>query len=173
MKSAILLRRGVQTARIVILVFIAATAWVGRASAQTPSGPADDRLCFNPSQWMGRYPAEKGANVSRFIDLPCVHKSLRTLLPTPELRELLQSTTVDSPISVSGDYLFFTRCQPHNCAAENAMVIINTKRGDFIVGFYTRSANRSTTRWYSDGQDPLELPHEIRENFLRGHIPAP
>jgi hypothetical protein len=161
--------------RIWIAVWAALTlvTWGVDVHAQIAPAVARGPLCFDPAEWDGRYPAKPGAGAPRFIDLPCVREPLKALLPPPELRRFLETTTVDSPIRLSGRYLIVARCMAHACPAHHAMVIIDTERGDFVVGLYRRSSKGSVTSWYSNGRDPLELPPEITEQFLRKHTPAP
>ena len=85
----------------------------------------------------------------------------------------METLQVDTPIRMVDQYLIVARCEAHACPAEHAMVIIDTKRDELVVGFYRRSINGSVTRWYTNGQDPLELPAEILQQFLRQHSPAP
>lgn len=150
-----------------ISVAITLLTWGIPAHAQSAR-----KLCFDPKQWDGRYPAEQTAGAARFLDLPCVRAPLKALLPAPEFRRLFETLTVDAPIRVSGRYLIVARCMAHACPSDHAMVILDTEDQDFVVGFYRRPASGSLTRWYASGKDALELPAGILQEFLRKHTPA-
>lgn len=144
-----------------------------RAGTST-TAPADPGIsCFDPAEWIGRYPSARAAGRPRFLDLSCIRKPLQTMLPASELRRLLETMQVDSPVRMSGQYMIVARCEAHACPADHAMVFIDVQRGDLVVGIYRRTARGAATHWYSRERDPLELPPELLQEFLRQHTPAP
>ena len=139
------------------------------ASAQGQVGKAN--LCFAPSDWVGKYPSDPGNRRGRLLDLPCVREPLLTLLPKSEYRSLQSELRVDSPIELMGRFLVIARCEAHNCPAHHAMIIVDIDNANIIVGIYRRGSSNSRTTWYSAQSDPLQLPPELLEQFLRRHSP--
>jgi len=173
MKSAVAGRYNARKVWVALCIVVTLVTLGANARAATDAPDNRWTLCFEPGDWVGKYPAEKTAGRSRFIDLPCIRAPLKALLPVPEFKRLIETLQVDSPIRMVGQYLIVARCEAHACPADHAMIVIDLERGDLVVGLYRRSASGSVTRWYSNGRDPLELPPEIPQQFLRQHTPAP
>lgn len=157
------------------LVVLSATALISllaNTEAAAQDQPHKIQLCFSPSEWVGKYPTDltkpKG---SSFLELPCIRNYLTALIPSSELRTLLTRLQTDSLVEISGRFLIIARCEAHNCPAHHAMVVVDTETGDIIVGFYQRTSLSSRTTWYSGRTDPLQLPQEVLEQFLRRHVP--
>lgn len=139
------------------------------ACAQAAS--AKTSLCFSASDWVGKYPDESSVVPGRFLDLPCVQRNLQALLPRSEYQTLRSQLNVDSPIEMMGRFLIVARCEAHNCPAHHAMIVINSESAEIIVGVYRRGSASSRTTWYSTYTDPLQLPPEVLEYFLKHHTP--
>jgi len=121
------------------------------------------------SYWVDKYPSEKSPNNQ--IDLlnqPALKKTLRNLLPQQELRSL-SKYTVETPTRKVENYLIVNRCRPHNCSAETATIVIDLDSTKIWAGFFTREANRVTTRWYGSDEDYSVLPESIKKDFLARH----
>lgn len=145
----------------------------GNARAEAPTAATHTALCFEPPDWVGKYPAGKTASGPGFIDLPCIRAPLKALLPAPEFNRLMEALLVDEPIRIVGGHLIVARCEAHACPADHGMIAVDLERGTLVVALYRRSVGGSAASWYSNGRDPLELPLEIRQLFLRKHTPAP
>ena len=128
-------------------------------------------ICFTPADWIGKYPAETTRGQGSFLDLPCIKKSLLNLLPAREYKSVRTELAVDAPIGKVDRFLIVSRCQAHNCPSYHAMVIVDTESADMVVGVYQRNSSTARTIWYSTRTDPLELPKEVLERFLRRHVP--
>jgi len=148
---------------------MAAALLTFEASAQ--DSVVKDSLCFSPSEWVGKYPSESAGDTKHFLDLPCVRKSLLAMLSMSEYENLKSQLRVDSPIEMLGRFLIIAKCEAHDCPNHHAMIIIDTDSTEVIVGIYRRGMSSSRTTWYATGMDPLELPPEVQEQFLRRHNP--
>lgn len=138
------------------------------AAVVAPSAAA----CVAPQDWVGKYPADAiGPAGARFLDVPCVRAALKSMLSAADYRTFRERLAVDSPIQLMGRYLVIARCEAHNCPAHHAMLILDTQGPSVVIGIYRRASSTASTRWYSNEADPLELPPEILQRFLRAHSP--
>lgn len=156
------------------LAWLAASASFGVPAQERAAGSAGP--CFSPQDWVGKYPSEpamdgRGPAARSFLGLSCIRDALSALLPEAEYRALTSRLHADSPIAIVGRHLIVARCEAHNCPAHHAMIIVDTDSADIVVGIYRRSSSNSRTTWYSTRTDPLELPPEVLQQFLRRHAP--
>ena len=145
------------------LIFCIYLAFAGFSAAHATEAASDY------SYWVGKYPSDKLAtNRAGLLDQPKLKSTLKNLLPKQELQALLKYS-VETPAKQLGNYLVASKCQPHNCAAETATVIIDLCSQKIWVGFFTRESNRVATRWYGSEDDYSALPEEIKKDFLIRH----
>lgn len=155
----------------VLLAFIAIATFLP-ALAKDPTTATAGALCFDPAHWVGRYPAEPArAGGQAFLDLPCVQRTLRALLPASQYKAFRDELSVDSPIEEVDRYLVVSRCQTHNCPGFHAMALVDLHSGEVIVGVYRRTTSVSSAHWYWRQTDPQDLPRQLLEAFSRRHTP--
>lgn len=160
------------TTKSLILSATALLTLLAHVGAHAQDQPSKIDLCFSPSEWVGKYPTgPTKTKQTSFFDLPCVRGYVMALLPSSEYRILLSDLRTDSQIEMIGRFLIVARCEAHNCPAHHAMVVVDTESADIVVGFYRKTPSNSRTTWYSRGPDPLQLPQEVLEQFLRHHVP--
>jgi hypothetical protein len=132
------------------------------AQAQTP-------LWGDLGGWVGQYPTSRaGGKVTRILDLPAIRTQLRKLLSAAD-QKLLGSLDVEGPIASQDGFLVIDKCKPHNCPAERAMVVLDTKATRLWVGFFERRAAAVSTRWYGNADDYVALPASILQQFRERH----
>lgn len=121
------------------------------------------------SYWVDKYPSDKlAANHAGLLEQPGLKDALKKVLPKQEWRALL-SYSVETPAKKVDHYLVANKCQPHNCAAETATVVIDLSSQKIWVGFFTRESQRVATRWYGSEEDYSVLPETIKQEFLTRH----
>lgn len=121
------------------------------------------------ADWTGKYPSDKlRPNGPGLLDYPPIKTALRKVVPKTELLAL-KTFDVETPVRRMGDYLVLSKCLPHNCPADNAMVVIDLKSERIWAGFFTREEHRISTRWYGNVEEYTVLPDEIRAQFQASH----
>ncbi len=152
--------RGALTAAILALSFLPSIA----AAQAGPWG--------NLSTWEGHYPTDTlpGAP-GGFLALPALHQTLTAIL-TPSDRHRLTTYAEASQIEPVGQYEVLSLCQPHDCPAENATIILDETSPRLWVAFYAHIGAVVSVRWY--GTDDYEhLPAAVLDEVLYGHEPRP
>lgn len=131
-----------------------------------PCQAADD---WNGLQaWIHHYPSEHVAGPLPLLAQPVLKTALAKLLPKAE-RQALAGFDVETPVRQAGDYLIIQLCRPHNCPADLAMIVVQPVQKKVWAGFFTRQAERISTRWYGNQDDYMVLPEELRRAFTTRH----
>lgn len=121
--------------------------------------------------WVGRYPSDdtlfpKGPR--RVWQLPQVRAALRSHLTPNDRQRITRTYAVETPVTREGDLIIISNCQPHACPAAHAIGVFETGTARVWWGFFERSRNSVSTRWY--GTDPHEaLPSSILKAFEAAH----
>lgn len=137
------------------------------AMAAAPAGPWG-----NLTAWEGHYPTDvlPGAQ-GGFFALPALRHTLASIL-TPADRHRLTNYAEASQIDPVGQYEVLSLCQPHDCPAENATIILDETAPRLWVAFYAHIGAVVSVRWY--GTDDYEhLPPDVLNQVLYGHEPRP
>lgn len=164
--------RGLPVWALVLAACILFAPGHGAFAAEAALGVPSAAVCVAPQDWVGKYPADAtGPAGARFLDVPCVRNALKSMLSASDYRTFRERLTVDSPIQLMGRYLVIARCEAHNCPAHHAMLILDTQEPGIVIGIYRRASSTASTRWYANEADPLKLPPEILQRFLRAHSP--
>lgn len=119
--------------------------------------------------WVGRYPTiQEAGHTRRLWEQPVVQTSLRTLLSQADLKRLDSIFAVSKRIVQIGHFIVVEECLPHNCPSAHAIVVFDTQERLTWVGFYERTKDAVSTRWYGS-EDYTLLPGAILERFRRDH----
>lgn len=146
---------------LAILMF--ASAGAGFASEAT--GWSADSL----SWWVGKYPTTTVNNKTvSVLEIKALKAAIDAAVPSSE-RKLLHTFDVETPITMTGNFMVIQKCKPHDCPSDYAMVVIDVDKQRLWAGFFTRAANRTATRWYGNKDDYSVLPPEIKQEFLTRH----
>jgi len=137
-----------------------------------PSLAGADSPWGDISVWNGHYPSDHIQGFSgNFFELPKIHKTMSVILSQAD-RRLLARYTVEDQIETIEGYDVFNLCQPHDCPAQNATVILATGEPSLWVAFYAHIGDVVSVRWY--GTDDYEhLPADVLNQVLWGHEPKP
>lgn len=120
-------------------------------------------------KWVNQYPSQKvNGEKTALLDMPVIKKTLKEILPKTELRTL-KTYDVESLVDKIDNFIVVNKCMPHDCPSELAMVVIDLERQRLWVGFFLREESRTSTRWYSNGDDYSILPDTIKQAFLKRH----
>jgi hypothetical protein len=119
--------------------------------------------------WVGKHPSDKlvEGHGSLFAQ-PRIRDGLRALLPTPE-QALLTKLDIESQVRRMGNFLVIDKCLPHDCPAQQAMIIVDLASDRLWAAFFTHVDGRLSTRWYGNKEDYNTVPQEIQLDFLKRH----
>jgi len=119
--------------------------------------------------WIGKHPSDKAGDGSgTLLAQPRLRDGLRKLLPPAELA-LLPRLDVESQVRQVGDFLVVDKCKPHDCPAQQAMIVVDLKSERLWAAFFTHTEGRVSTRWYGNVDDYNAVPQEIQTDFLKRH----
>ena len=119
--------------------------------------------------WVGKHPSDKPvAGQGALLAQPRLRDGLRKLLPAPE-RALLAKLDVEAQVRQVGDFLVIDKCLPHDCPAQQAMLVVDLKSDRLWAAFFTHTDGRVSTRWYGSVDDYNAVPPEIQTDFLKRH----
>jgi hypothetical protein len=137
-----------------------------------PSNAGTDSPWGDISVWNGHYPYDHIQSVSgNFFEMPQIHKTISLILTQAD-RRLLARYTVAGQIETIDGYDVLSLCQPHDCPAENATVILAAGEPSLWIAFYAHIGAVVSVRWY--GTDDYEhLPADVLNQVLWGHEPKP
>ena len=112
------------------------------------------------SEWDGHYPSDTiGGHRMQLLKVPAIAAALSRVLPGADQR-LLQSYTVEQPVTRVGSLLLVKQCLPHDCGARHATIVIDTASDRIWVGLVTHTERLVTSRWFAS--DPLhDLPTPV------------
>ena len=120
-------------------------------------------------RWVGKYPTTTvNQQRSGILEEGSIQYFLRRVIPQKE-RQLLNSYHIETPVRRMGSFIVITKCKPHNCPSELAMVVIDLKKPRLWAGFFSREGGRISTRWYGNVDDYSVLPRAIKREFLARH----
>ncbi len=141
------------------------SASAGACFANDPAGWNAKSL----SSWVGKYPTTtvNKKRVSILAAAP-INNILNSVVP-PNERKLLDGYHVETPVTQKGNFLVINKCKPHDCPSEHAMVVVDMEKQRLWAGFFTREENRTSLRWYGNGDDYSVLPSEIQQEFRSRH----
>lgn len=156
----------------ILAATLAAILSAGPAEAAGPAPEAVSTSCIKASDWVGRYPAERSGAAGSFFDQACIRSALEAILPSGDRRHFA-TLQADLPIAMVDGLLVVSRCKPHDCPADHAMLVVDPDRNHVLVGFFTRSRSVSRTTWFAVGRDPTTLPDDVLARFRRNHEARP
>lgn len=141
-----------------------ATAFVALVST---TALADDTSPL--AAWVGKHPSDKPvAGQGALLAQPRLRDGLRKLLPPAE-RALLLKLDIESQVRQVGDFLVIDKCLPHDCPAQQAMIVVDLKSDRLWAAFFTHAEGRVSTRWYGNTDDYNAVPQDIQTDFLKRH----
>lgn len=119
--------------------------------------------------WVGKHPSDKPvAGSGPLLAQPRLRDGLRKLLPSAELA-LLPKLDIESQVRQVGDLLVVDKCKPHDCPAQQAMIVVDLKSDRLWAAFFTHTEGHVSTRWYGNVDDYNAVPQEIQTDFLKRH----
>ncbi len=118
--------------------------------------------------WVGKYPSDHLSTKASLLQQAPVKAVLKQILPKAEMA-LWARLDVEAPVRESGAYLIIDRCLPHNCPVQHATLVIDTASGKSWAGFFSRTGQSTSTRWYGSADNYSVLPDDIQKAFLRRH----
>jgi hypothetical protein len=125
----------------------------------------------NLEEWAGRYPTQSFGNRKKtnFFAVPQIKKRLQHILSSVDLETITIEYGVESPIELIDNFLFISRCKPHDCRESNASIAVGLHDGSILV-LLTRSpstgSNPSMKRCFALNSNLAELPESILKRFL-------
>lgn len=125
----------------------------------------------NLEEWAGRYPTQSFGNRKKtnFFAVPQIKKRLQHILSSVDLETITIEYGVESPIELIDNFLFISRCKPHDCRESNASIAIGLHDGSILV-LLTRSpstvSNSNTKRCFALNSSLEKLPESILKRFL-------
>jgi len=151
-------------ARVAVLQRIVATAIAAFAATTAFADDASPLLA-----WVGKHPSDKPvAGQGPLLAQPRLRDGLRKLLPPAE-HALLAKLDVESQVRQSGDFLVIDKCLPHDCPAQQAMIVVDLKTERLWAAFFTHTDGHVWTRWYGNVDDYNAVPQDIQTDFLKRH----
>ncbi|HEY5707495.1 MAG TPA: hypothetical protein VIS96_18200 [Terrimicrobiaceae bacterium] len=121
------------------------------------------------SAWIGKYPTTMANGMkSSILEQEFIKHYLNQAIPEKE-RRLLNSYDVETPVRQIGSFIVLTKCRPHNCPSELAMIVIDLRKPRLWAGFFSRETGRISTRWYGNADDYSVLPPAIQREFVALH----
>jgi hypothetical protein len=124
--------------------------------------------------WVGKNPTyDDNGKVLKttFFMLPNVKPVLLHLLSREDFLLLTEEYRVESPIEECEGFLVISRCRPHNCPGEYAMLIIALSSGEVQVGLHKGEAHRCVESWYYSNDCGAFLPDSIDQEFTHYGVP--
>jgi hypothetical protein len=132
---------------------------------------ADDGMVWSTdlSWWVEKYPT---TTVNKKMISILKEKSIKNVIEKtipPKEMKLLGAYDAETPIKVINNFMVISKCRPHNCPADFAMIVIDLKQKRIWAGFFSRESSRVSTRWYGNVDDYSVLPSEIKQEFVAKH----
>ena len=125
--------------------------------------------------WIGHYPSDEiGKPPVTFLRIPRIRDKLQHILSPADFALFTNTLAVESPIRIVDGYLVVSKCKPHDCPEENAVLLLDLKGTSMHAVFYGDNAEQDDlhrTRCYSDGTQLSHLTDSLLECILMMHHP--
>ncbi|MGH7238824.1 MAG: hypothetical protein ACREHG_02030 [Candidatus Saccharimonadales bacterium] len=120
--------------------------------------------------WAGRYPTHSFGDDTKqnFFKVPQIERRLRYALSESEYEKVASKYSVESPIELIGNYLLISRCKPHMCGSERALVAVGLNNGYLFVmltGASRQNVDSTSKRCFTTDHNFMNLPPKIRKRF--------
>lgn len=122
-------------------------------------------------EWAGRYPTQSFGNRKKtdFFAIPQIEKRLQYILSSKDFEAITIEYEVESPIELIDNFLFLSRCKPHDCGESNASIAIGLHDGSILV-VLTQSpstvSNPNTKRCFALNSSFAKLPENILKRLI-------
>jgi hypothetical protein len=117
--------------------------------------------------WIGKYPYDR-IEGRTYFQVPEIQSSLKRIAPAG-VRRLLRQLDVAVPIERLGGYIVTSGCRPHACPEQNFVLAVHPDDRRMVL--ITWEGARHRTNCYSTGLQMKDVPSEIKDRFLEGHMP--
>lgn len=131
----------------------------------------DNEDLSNLKEWTGRYPTRNFGNRNKpnFFEMPQIKKRLQNILSSADFEAITIEYGVESPIELIDNFLFISRCKPHDCGENNASIAVGLNDGSILV-VLTQSSdavfNSNTKRCFALNSSLEKLPENILKRFF-------
>lgn len=131
----------------------------------------DSEDLSNLEEWAGRYPTQNFGNRKKpnFFAIPQIKKRLEHILSSADFEAITIEYEVESPVELIDNFLFISRCKPHDCGENNASIAVGLHDGSILV-VLTQSldavSNSNTKRCFALNSSLEKLPENILKRFF-------
>lgn len=131
----------------------------------------DSEDLSNLEEWAGRYPTQSFGNRKKpnFFAIPQIKKRLQHILSSVDFEAITIEYGVEGPIELIDNFLFISRCKPHDCGENNASIAVGLHDGSILV-VLTQSpdavSNSNTKRCFALNSSLEKLPENILKRFF-------